>query len=320
MPDLVSVIVPCYNAGVFLSRALQSIECQQVLDGLKVEVLLIDDASTDAETRGLLNQLSRSDSCTKLIFLERNGGAAHARNKGLELAAGRFVAFLDADDTWRPSHLSTHVSALRESSAVFSCSDYDSIDEGGVVISSSFFANHTIKGSALNKAFKSAAPTVFVEPREMFLRCCPAWTVAVVIDRAKLAQGFVRFDETLSMSEDNHLWMRLAFAGDFCFIPTVTAEYRRNPDSLTRKTGAINRDKWLVVCLEKMLLQREFYGYHSLIRKRISECSATLAYHHRKVGNWKLAKIAAACAIRMHPKSVKAFLEWFKSSARIKPH
>jgi glycosyltransferase involved in cell wall biosynthesis len=100
----ISVIVPVWNADGFLDQALASIRSQGVSD---LEVILVDDGSTDAFAR-------RAAEFTRPVRYARqsNQGPASARNHGLRLAEGSFIAFLDADDVWTPGHLTRLRDAL----------------------------------------------------------------------------------------------------------------------------------------------------------------------------------------------------------------
>lgn len=91
-PDI-SVIVPCYNAQRFLSVCLESLKAQK---SPEIEMIFIDDGSTD-DTGAMLDCFAASEPRARVIHI-RNGGVSAARNKGLDLASGRYIAFIDADD------------------------------------------------------------------------------------------------------------------------------------------------------------------------------------------------------------------------------
>lgn len=91
---LVSVIIAVYNVEKYLERCLTSVINQTLYD---IEILCIDDCSTDS-SRSLCEGFSKKDSRIKVIALEKHSGAAVARNKGLEMAAGDYYGFVDSDD------------------------------------------------------------------------------------------------------------------------------------------------------------------------------------------------------------------------------
>ena len=98
---LVSVVVPAYNRGDCIERALSSIQGQTHGNW---EALVVDDGSTDA-TRDVVERLARSDPRIRLIRHEKNRGAQAARNSGIDAARGEWISFLDSDDTWLPHSL-----------------------------------------------------------------------------------------------------------------------------------------------------------------------------------------------------------------------
>lgn len=97
MPPRVSVIIPTFNTGRFIEGAVQSVFAQTETD---FELIVVDDGSTD-DTRGRLRPYEGK---IRYVY-QTNSGRPSARNKGLELAQGEFLAFLDADDIWMPDRL-----------------------------------------------------------------------------------------------------------------------------------------------------------------------------------------------------------------------
>ena len=106
--ELVSVIVPAYQAERFLDEALESALAQE---GVPVEVIVVDDGSTDRTAEIAARPGVR-------VVRQRHRGISVARNAGLARATGRFIAILDADDLWPPDRLSLQVQYLREHPAV----------------------------------------------------------------------------------------------------------------------------------------------------------------------------------------------------------
>lgn len=102
----VSVIIPCFNAGATLVEAVESALAQTHAN---LEVIVVDDGSTDAETRKILDHASWPR--TRVIRQE-NGGPAAARNAAIEVSSGEFILPLDADDTIEPSYVEKAVAAM----------------------------------------------------------------------------------------------------------------------------------------------------------------------------------------------------------------
>src|SRR5437588_5968855 len=105
----VSIILPTYNRAKFLPQAFAAIQSQQFQDW---ELIVVDDGSND-NTRELVTELSRGWTQPVRYVYQENQGAYGARNTGLDLAAGEYVAFFDSDDIWLPGYLSRLVTALR---------------------------------------------------------------------------------------------------------------------------------------------------------------------------------------------------------------
>jgi glycosyltransferase involved in cell wall biosynthesis len=110
MSELISVIMPVYNGASYLPYALKSIDAQEY-DNL--EIILVDDGSTDQTA-----EISRSYPRVRYHYQD-NRGIAEAMNKGLQLARGELITFLDADDWWSDNKLIVQLKLLKESSAQF---------------------------------------------------------------------------------------------------------------------------------------------------------------------------------------------------------
>jgi glycosyltransferase involved in cell wall biosynthesis len=110
----VSVVVPCYNYGRFVGDAVGSILAQSFRD---FEVIVVDDGSTD-DTPDVLRQIT--DQRVR-VLRKPNEGCAAARNTGRALARGEFLAFLDADDLWRPTFLERQLEVLEAEPEVDYC-------------------------------------------------------------------------------------------------------------------------------------------------------------------------------------------------------
>ena len=97
--ELVSVIMPTYNAGKYLSDSIGSILAQTYEN---LELLITDDGSTEERTLQLLKEFSEKDPRVKVVYLKENLGSGHSRNNAIERAEGRYIAFCDCDDRWMP--------------------------------------------------------------------------------------------------------------------------------------------------------------------------------------------------------------------------
>lgn len=151
----VSVLIAAYNASRFLRRAVQSALAQTLAP---LEVLIVDDASTD-DTRVVANALAAENSRVRILTLPVNSGPAAARNVGLNAARGDWVAILDADDAYLPSHLETLVSALVQKGIDIVLDNILFFDTSlGVATSSALFPSDAIEVVNLHDFLEHARP------------------------------------------------------------------------------------------------------------------------------------------------------------------
>ena len=115
MEECISVVIPVYNGGATLSMAVDSATGQAFVR----EILIIDDCSED-ETAAIARSYEQKNKKIKYIKNERNSGAAASRNRGVNLAAGEYIAFLDADDYWTEGKLKAQLSLMKRTDAVLS--------------------------------------------------------------------------------------------------------------------------------------------------------------------------------------------------------
>lgn len=125
--SLVSIIIPCFNSEKFIVETIQSVQNQSYKNW---EIIAVDDCSSDATVTIILEMIEKDDRI-QLFQFEKNSGTGVARNKGLSIAKGRYISFLDADDLWKPEKLQKQIDFLTENNVPFTFSFYDCIDEEG---------------------------------------------------------------------------------------------------------------------------------------------------------------------------------------------
>jgi glycosyltransferase involved in cell wall biosynthesis len=117
---LVSVIVPVWNRAHTIASAIDSVMAQQLPAGGSLQVIVVDDGSTD----DLIGALRPYGTGVTTIRHARNAGAAAARNTGMGAARGDYVALLDSDDVWLPGKLTAQIDVMRKSNWPASCTAY----------------------------------------------------------------------------------------------------------------------------------------------------------------------------------------------------
>lgn len=129
---LISIIIPVYNAAPFLPRTLVSVKNQTYSNW---ELIFVDDVSTDSGVEFLEQQISLWDRPGNPICLlknERNYGPAVSRNRGLHVARGRYVAYLDADDYWEADKLEKQYRFMEKMGCAFSFTGYEFAGKDGI--------------------------------------------------------------------------------------------------------------------------------------------------------------------------------------------
>lgn len=184
---LVSIVVPCFNAEGFIAETLSGVQ-EQTYENW--ECIVVDDASTDRSAR-VVEEMAESDSRIRLLELERNGGAAEARNSGLDLVRGEYIAFLDADDYWVPRKLEKQVALSRECGAAIVHSSYRFVDESGSFLPGGVIASDQVD---LRK----------------YLRNTEIGMSTSLLDRAQVEPLQFR---NIRLCQDTHLWLQLLSRG-----------------------------------------------------------------------------------------------------------
>lgn len=126
--QLVSIITPVYNAARFVRDTITSVQAQTYTHW---EMWLIDDSSSD-DSFTLISAIAEQDARLHVIRLEKNSGAAVARNTAIREARGRFIAFLDADDMWMPDKLERQIAYMHKTGCALSYTAYYVMNEAGV--------------------------------------------------------------------------------------------------------------------------------------------------------------------------------------------
>lgn len=207
----VSVIIPAYNAEAFIGECLDSVIGQTYQD---FEIVVVNDGSSDATESVLKRYRDRI-----VYFVQENRGVAAARNIGLGLASGEFVALLDADDYWLPEYLERQVSLLeKRMTAALVCSDVYLLADGKV----------------------TRTLSVISSERHLLRKPINYWHIFVssVVAHRRAIIDVGGFDESLRYMEDLDLWMRLARAGyEFMHNPLPLAVYRMHASNATGDLG-----------------------------------------------------------------------------------
>jgi glycosyltransferase involved in cell wall biosynthesis len=220
MAPAVSVIIPNYNYGDFIGETLRSVLAQTFQD---FEVIVIDDGSTD-KSREIIRG-AEADFNGKLMLIEqKNEGVYSARNKGIRIARGKYIAFLDADDIWNRTALESLKLYLDGHP-----------DVALAYANTQYFDSKTGKVLGTNFGEKAKRPREGQCSDELFLRGNFIPLMASIVRREIFdAIGF--FDPKLKVGGDYELWMRLTDRYSAGYVDEVLCKVRRHPGNLTFKT------------------------------------------------------------------------------------
>ena len=139
MPQ-VSIILPVYNGERYINRTITSILQQTMPD---FELIAIDDCSTDQSLQILQNWAQR-DNRIQIAANEQNMGVADTRNKGITMAKGTYICFVDSDDTWYSDKLERQLNFMKQSCYDFSCTAYAMVDDEGKFMKNRFINKQQI--------------------------------------------------------------------------------------------------------------------------------------------------------------------------------
>jgi teichuronic acid biosynthesis glycosyltransferase TuaG len=142
---LVSIITPSYNSEKFIADTIRSVQSQTYTNW---ELLIVDDCSTDG-TKHIVKDFMEEDRRVTFHQLRKNSGAGVARNQAVEMAGGKYIAFLDSDDLWQPEKLEKQIAFMETNRLPFTFSFYDCIDEDGNPLHKRIEAPKTLRYSHL---------------------------------------------------------------------------------------------------------------------------------------------------------------------------
>lgn len=281
-PPRVSVVLPAWNAAPLIGLAIASVAGQTLSD---VEVIVVDDASTDDTAERAIAALSASGLGHAVIRLERNSGPAAARNAGVARARGYYVAFLDADDEWLPGKLEAQVRLMDDHPEVTLCG---------------------CQGVWVREDGEEAGPVFENLPRlqrdgwKQELWAAGLATPCAMARREDL--GDWPFDPRLAVGEDRDLWIRLASKGSVGLVQEPLVRIRLSSGSYMARHAELAREftlpmieRHLAAFADRLTLRERLRARghaHSTIGKAFTERPETFAE-----GAKHLLR-AAACGFR----------------------
>lgn len=212
--------MPAYNCEKFIETAINSIIKQSYS---KWEAIIVDDCSTDS-TASIIMNYTHKDKRIKFSKLNTNSGAAAARNKGIKMAKGEFIAFLDSDDYWMERKLDKQIKFMRNENACFSCTDYAKIDE---------------KGNFLNKVIKAKKQSDY----EQLLKKCPG-NSTVIYNAMNLGKYYV---PDIRKRNDYLMWLQVIKKAKLLYgHPETLSVHRIREGSISKEKFSLIKYHWKI--------------------------------------------------------------------------
>jgi glycosyltransferase involved in cell wall biosynthesis len=290
------VVIPAYNCGQYIAQSVGSVFAQSFAD---YEVIVVNDGSPDSD----LLEAQLQPFGHRINYLkQRTSGPSAARNAGVRAAQGKYVAFLDADDYWRPEHLSKLLDLFQR--------------EHGIELA---YCDCVLarREKAFTRYFRVQPQGKIVNFDSLLLESCSIPTSTVLVSRDAVVKAGL-FDESLRRCEDFDLWLRLAFDGRrMNYHPNAEVVHRVNESGLSANALAMKTDRIRVY--EKTLANftisegqaRTIRGIIAGIRAevKVAEMKSALAagdYSCARVlaeqastmqQNWKLSVASAVLAV-----------------------
>jgi glycosyltransferase involved in cell wall biosynthesis len=211
--EMVSVIITTYNRRAFLKAAVLSVLVQDYKDK---EIIIIDDGSTD-------DSLKELEGLPVQYVWKENGGISSARNKGIEVARGDYIAFLDVDDLWKKTKLSTQMAMMREEGYEISYTDEIWIRNGKHLNQKSIHKKYS------GSIFEKCLPLCIISPSSVLMKRSVFNVVGL-------------FDETMTVCEDYDMWLRVTARYPVLFVEKpLIIKQGGHEDQLSKRYPAMDR-------------------------------------------------------------------------------
>ncbi len=315
----VSIILPTYNRAHYLKEAIESVLTQTYQDW---ELLIIDDGSTD-ETRSVAQSYVERDSRISYHY-HSNQGVSAARNVGIQLARGRYVAFLDDDDLWQPEKLAWQLEALAQHPETpWLFGDGQLIDDHGTVLRP-VLPQRRSAFSTWVKDYQTANPNVSAGPFYSVMLTGNCLAVPTVLIERDCFTHVGLFNESYHVAEDYDMWLRMAQRYPVLLLRRSIVQIRVHDGAVSggADVRSYNWHEATARVLEAQLTQVPC-GQRANVRRTISTCSRLAGWHHLRQGEghrarplllqslhhrWNQPKVVAYLAASYWPAPVMGWL------------
>lgn len=264
----ISAVIPAYNSAKFIRAAINSIQAQTS----KVdEIIVVDDGSTD-NTEQIVKEFSNAIIYHKQV----NQGPSAARNKGIELASGDWIAFLDADDQWTVDKTTKQIQALQSNPELhLLAGDMTEIDNDDQLLTQSVLAKHQMLKDFQHLAGKPVPNALAALMKKNFIP-----TGTVLVRRQTLLEAGM-FNTEIRYGEDLELWAKIATFHAVTCLPDILMLRRQHGNNATQAS------KRMLIDLTKVTGLIRSYAQPQLLAQGI-EPDHLVAQAYWTLGYWCL--------------------------------
>lgn len=241
---MVSVVTALYNSAAFIGNTIESVLAQSFTDW---EMIIVDDCSTDNSAE-IAAGYREKDSRIIIISLEENSGAAVSRNKAIEAAKGRYIAFLDSDDRWHPQKLEKQLAFMQKRHFSFTHTWYEKYNEAGKSLGAIVTPPESMNYKSLLKSNRIGCLTV-------------------IYDTEKLGKVYMPL---IRKRQDYGLWLKILKKDIIIHVfPENMALYRVRSGSISENKLEMVKYNWMLYRkVEKFsLIKSAYYLSWNVFRK-----------------------------------------------------
>ena len=243
MSELVSIITPCYNSEKFISETITSVQNQTYSNW---EMIIVDDCSQD-KTVEIIQNFMEDDHRIHLIQLNKNSGAAKARNIAIEKITGKYMTFLDADDLWFSDFIQNSITTIQKTGIHFVFSSYRRSNENLEFVYTDFIVPQKVSYTDILKTNSISCLTAFIDVEILGIKKMP----------------------DILKRQDMGLWLKYLKEIPFAYgIQEPKAIYRIRENSLSRNKKNLLKYQWdFYYKVEKLgLFPSIYYMLHWMVR------------------------------------------------------
>ena len=244
--DLVSIVIPVYNASKVISETIRTIQNQTYKNW---EAIFVDDCSQD-ESISIIKKFQKDDERIKLFVMKENKkNPAYPRNYGIKKAKGKYLCFIDADDLWDKDKLEKQVKFMKEKDVGFSYTSYEFADSNGIATGKKVIAKEKL-------SYKACLKNNIIS------------TITVMFNLEKIDKDLISMPP-LKYVEDTATWWKILRNGYTAYgIKDVFSYYRRMPNTSSSNKIKALKSLWNLYRKEEKL--NVFYASYCFIMKNIN--------------------------------------------------